>query len=272
VPGDNGVASFHGRFKAQPVAATIDGLPDHSWVRVRFKLLTFGTWDGSNRAWGPDLWSMQLRGGPQLFLTSFSNMRPRSPWYVQAFPDDYPYGVHDAFTGAGPLGHADFPRGDDESNGIFADACYPVEVVFPHRGASLTLDFAGIYSDPSEERQDWGIADLRYETTTAPAALDDVELYRLWGELASPESPRANAALWKLVSGGDKAARFLSERIDALRNTDPRGGAPTNSREALRLRRADKVLRIVDSRATRRTREALTAMSPEYNGAPERRN
>ncbi len=254
-------AGVHGLFHAEPVAVTLRALPPHGWVRVRFKVVATGSWDGSFLPWGPDLWTMQVRGGQQLMCTSFSSMGARSANYVQAFPDDYPWGLHYAFTGGSPVNGKPFERPGCAGCAI-ADAVYPVEVWFPHRGDELTLDFAGVFPDPPQEKQCWGIADFEYATTPEPVGMDAAELDRLWVELAAPQSLRANAAMWKLISGGDAAARFIAAKADALPAAPP---GQYLQPEGMRMRRVQKILRIIRTPGTIASGSELTYRLPEMS-------
>jgi len=260
--------SAHGLFNAGPVSVTARDLPDHAWVRVRFKLIVTGTWDGSSRVWGPDLWSLQVRGGPQLMFTGFCNMGGFVNNRSQAYPDDFPWGSHAAWTGAIPLGAKAFPGlGDDNPQ---ADAAYPIEVVFPHEGKTLTLDFAGIYDDPPGEKQRWAVAGFEYVTMAGPVKASPAELSRLWDDMASPESVRANEAMWKLISTGADGVAFVTSKVDALAKTfaEAPSRLPFRGAEALRLRRADKMLRIADAEHAGRVRYWLEHHYPEYFEPP----
>ena len=251
----------HGKFRAEPVTVTQAKLPEHTWVKVKFRLHMLGSWDGSNVAWGPDLWSLRVRGGEQLYMTSFSNLGARTACYIQAFPDDYPWAVHHAFTGATPLSGKPFAEPDEKTFAAIADATYPIEVNFPHRGDTLTLDFQSIYNDPATDSQCWAVSDLEILPLTAPAALDDDALEKLWDELAAPSSAQANTALWELVAGGDRAAAFLIDK--ACRH--PHASAELgNQPEGLRLYRAQKALRILGTKESRAAGDDLTYKVPAY--------
>ena len=241
--------TYHGPFDSGPTSVTVDGLPEHKWVRVRFKLLVMGKWNGSSRAWGPHLWSLHLHGAQQLMIASFCNMGKETASWPQSFPDDYPWGVHYAFTGGTAL-DADMPfRAPAEDTGYsVSSTVYPVEVVFPHTGKSMRLNFDGVYwAPPQEIGHRWGVADFEYVTTTEPVALAEGEMEQLWSELASEDAVVANAAMWRMISTGEKVAAFIDEMVARFPE-----GAPvpdelkvTNRYEALRLRRAVKIIRIV---------------------------
>ena len=52
---------------------TVDELPEHSLLRLRFDLLLLGSADGNRTEFGPDSWSVMVDGGATLFSTTFAN-------------------------------------------------------------------------------------------------------------------------------------------------------------------------------------------------------
>jgi hypothetical protein len=246
----DGGSGFRGPFQAQPVALSLNRLPEHAWLRLRFKLYVVGSWDGSNRVWGPDLWSLQVRGAQRLFFTTFCNMGDFSNNNAQSYPDEYPWGGQKAWTGAAGKNSLHFPSGKSPTtNGDnLNDGVYPIEVVFPHSGGSLILDFAGIYNDPPNEKQSWGVGDLEVVAMGAPPAVADGELPGLWDDLASGDPMRANTALWKMVTAGDRANTFITGKVAELEaevNDHKRGTPPVTGLEALRLHRAHRIIRLL---------------------------
>jgi hypothetical protein len=57
---------FLGEFVATPVTLSLDGLGTHASVRVEVELFIIQSWDGGLDRAGPDIWGMQLVGGPVL--------------------------------------------------------------------------------------------------------------------------------------------------------------------------------------------------------------
>lgn len=276
---------LHGLFQPQPVVISLPNLPDHDWVKLRFKLYIIGSWDGSNRVWGPDLWSLQVRGAQRLFFVTFGNLGNFGNNNVQSFPDEYPWGRHPAWTGAEAKDVLNFPSdgGYSMRSELLNDSVYPMEAIFPHSSNSLVLDFTAIYDDPPQEHQTWGISDLEVTTMKTPPFVEESAFPKLWEDLASPDPMIANAAMWTLVSAGDRAVTFISEKVKAL-NLSPKPAhsqptsqsitiravvkyivslyfgqakplyvsrhgaitAPFNGYEALRLHRAHRVLKIIN--------------------------
>jgi hypothetical protein len=276
---------LHGLFLPQPVVISLPNLPDHGWVKLRFKLYIIGSWDGSSRVWGPDLWSLQVRGGQRLFFTTFGNLGNFFNNNVQSFPDEYPWGRNPDWTGAEIKDVLNFPRNGGYSMRaeLLNDSVYPMEAIFPHSSNSLVLDFTAIYDDPPQEHQTWGISDLEVTTMKTPPFVEDSAFPKLWEDLASRDPMNANAAMWRLVSAGDRAVTFISEKVKAmylapkpmLNQSTPQSitlramvkhivslyfgqakplsisspgviTAPFSGLEALRLHRAHRVLKIIN--------------------------
>lgn len=225
---------YHGPWTSQPVALTATHLPKHQWVKASLDLYIIGSWDGSSPVWGPDLWSLSVRGGQRLISATFC------AWgYAgndeQSFPDDYPHAIHPAWTGAARRDVVDILDSDPPKNGV-----YKIEVLFPNTDDQLVLDFVGSYQDPPKEQQVWGIGNVEIstlpdETLTAAGALPG-----LWEALASEDSLRADAALWRMIGAGPKASRFIKEKVDQM----PEGNLLSEA-DGLRLHRAHRIVRII---------------------------
>ncbi|MGC3988313.1 MAG: hypothetical protein QM796_01265 [Chthoniobacteraceae bacterium] len=266
-PGDG--SRYRGPFQAQPVALSLNGLPLHSWVRVRFNLFIVGSWDGSSPVWGPDLWSLQVRGAQRLFFTTFGNMGDFVNNNAQSFPDEYPWGKHKSWTGAADKNVLGSPRMSSPSTRRdLNDGVYPIDLIFPHSAASLVLDFAGIYDDPPSERQSWGVGDLEVTTLTTPPTVDTSALPGLWDDLASDNAIQADDALWKMVAAGSRANDFITARvaeIQAAVKSGTRGTPPVTGLEALRLHRAHRIIRLLGIEGPNAS-FAIDHLVPEYFG------
>lgn len=261
--------SFRGPFLAEPLTLKLSHLPAHGWVKLKFNLVVLGSWDGSGPIWGPDLWSLQVRGGQRLACYTFSNMGAYNNNVVQSYPDDYPWIGNHAWTGAAAKDTLGFPK-----NSGFAttpdlnDAVYPVEMLFPHTDEGLTLDFMGHYGDPSLSQQAWLIDDFRYEILTDAPALDSAELPRLWIELGAADATQGTAALWQLVAGGDRTHAYISDRVAELEAevaAGERAIPPVTGDEARRLHRAHKLVRILCGARTSDLCFRLEHLIPEYH-------
>jgi hypothetical protein len=251
---------WHGPFQTSQISATMNGLPEHKFVHVRFKLLVIGTWDGSNLVWGPDLWSMRVRGGQRVMFATIGNHGGAWNCVEQTFPDDFPWGLNRVWIGAKPLTKPAFPKLGDRD--YRADSIQEIDVLIPHTGPSLTLEMNGVYDDPPSEHQEWGVSDFTFEPVATTTDITPAEYAKLWEELASPDGLVANRALWKFVSGGDKSIAFIAGYISGLgeRPSGIRLGSP----EGMRLHRAEKILRLLDGDHNSGTRVALELASPEH--------
>ena len=228
---------FHGPFGNQPVVLTVEHLPRHRWIKATFDLYVIGSWDGSSPVWGPDLWSLSVRGGQRLIFASFCGWGYAGN-NEQSFPDDYDQAIHPAWTGAARRNVvASKESSDPPKNGV-----YTIEVLFPHTDEQLVLDFAGSYQDPPGEGQVWGVGNVEVTAVTEETVTDKDALPGLWEELASGDSVQANAALWQFVGAGTKAFDFIAERIGKMGEND---GLTMSEADNLRMHRAHRIVRII---------------------------
>lgn len=255
VPGDG--SKVHGPFQAQPVSLSLGRLPEHTWMKLRFKLVIIGSWDGSSSVWGPDLWSLQVRGGERLIFATFGNMGDFANNNVQSFPDEYPWGRQQAGTGALGKNTLGFPKdGGVSTRDALNDTVYPIEVVFPHTGDSLVLDFNGIYDDYPPDKQSWGMGNVEVVAMNAPPAVADGEIPGLWDQLAAKDAVRANAAMWKLVVAGDRALDFIEGRIAGIE--------PVKGAESIRMHRAHRVCRLISGKRGHSLNRRIDPILPEH--------
>lgn len=254
----------HGTFGAEPVSVSATGLPAHKMVTLKFKLILLGAWDGSNMSWGPDFWGCRVRGGEQLVFATFSNMGAESPYYIQSYPDDFAKGTHYAFTGATPVRDKPFAKPGCSGSAI-APACYPMEMTFPHTGDTLTVDFTPFFDDGATDYQRWAIADFEYGTAAEPVKLAAGELESLWETLAAPDSIKANAAMWRLISAGEPAADFLVKKAGQQESCDT---DLSNKPEGLRVHRMIRALRILNTPAAGTAVFQTTFQTPEFGNPP----
>lgn len=245
------IPSAHGNFKAQPVSVTTTGLKEHRMVRLRFRLILKGTWDGNRPDWGPDLLGCRVREGEQLFFSTFSTAGANSRYFTQSFPDDFPRADHLAFTGGTPLENTPFRISSPEHKAAFSDVAYDFDATIPHRGDSLTLDFCPLFTDPNQDNQYWAIANFSCETAPDPTPLDAATLEKLWTDMADPDSPKAVAAMWSFVAAGEHSTEFLLAKYATLANWWDLENPPAhNTPEALRLNRLQRALRLIGTRET----------------------
>jgi hypothetical protein len=138
--------SFLGNFGPEAASLSLDALPAHARLAVEFDLYVIATWDGNLESYGPDLFRVDV-DGTNVLQTTFSNV-PGTP---QSYPDPYPGGDHEAFTGSEAL----VP---DIFNAEVAR--YRIRLVVAHAAPSLQVTFAasGLQELTDES---WGIDRVR---------------------------------------------------------------------------------------------------------------
>lgn len=261
--GQNG-KRFFGPFENQPASLSFKNLPDHEWISLRFDLYLKGSWDGSSRVWGPDLWSLSVRGGQRLIFSSFCTLGMYVNNNKQSFPDDYPTAVYPAWNGVTKRGAIIPPSAESNGDVPSMDGVYHFDLVFPHSASEITLDFAGMFSD-AEHDQYWGVGNLEVRHLNAAPTSDPSVLPQLWEDLASKDSMAAHAAIWKFIGAGRDAVDFLAEKIAGL---SPQSIAKEQSgglQSGLRLHRAHRILRIIGGPDTGGLCFKLDHLFPEYS-------
>jgi hypothetical protein len=253
ISANSGGKPYHGPFGNQSVSLTLNRLPQHRWVNVTFDLYIIGSWDGSSPVWGPDLWSLSVRGAQRLLFTSFCGWG-YSGNDEQSYPDDYPQAIHPAWTGVAERNVVDIKDSKPPKNGV-----YRMEVLFPHTDDQVILDFAGVYADPPSEQQVWGIGNLEVHTFSAEILTGEEVLPSLWEELASEDSVAANQALWRFVGAGTKGLSFLKEKVAAM--TAEQTLSPADN---LRLHRAHRIGWIIGGEGANALCFQMDQLSAEY--------
>lgn len=143
-----GARRFLGQFGNNTVSLTLTGLAPHSSLTIAFDLFLIRSWDGSDTSpsplppfvAGPDVFTLDVSGGPNLLRTTFSNNDVVAQ--RQAYPGAFPGGDFPARTGAAEnntLGYT-FDYG---SLGVrSADSVYRLSFTTPHSANSVTFTFA----------------------------------------------------------------------------------------------------------------------------------
>jgi hypothetical protein len=141
----------------QSVELTLHDLPPHREAKVSLDLLILKSWDGSSPQYGPDRWSLKVRGGPTLLDTTFSN-NPKldTDRSFQDFPRPNSHPQSGAVA-VRTLGYR-----------FFGDSTYHLEYAFPHTAATLTLEFAGdLFEGKGTGDESWGLDDVRVSVNPA---------------------------------------------------------------------------------------------------------
>ncbi len=184
------------------VTLTLRHLPAHAYVRVSFDLLLMGSWDGGDIR-DPDIWSLDVAGGPKLIHTTFG----MDGAGFQAFPDNLPGPTWPPGTGAARKGALGYVR-----DGKPADSIYRLQPVFPHGGRELKLIFSGSALQEVTD-ESWGLDNVKVELLPGPAPLAEKALATAWKDLIGPEPVKARRALWTLALAGDRALRAGPEHL-----------------------------------------------------------
>src|SRR5215472_10760524 len=115
----------------ETVTLTLRGLKPHTFMTVEFDLYVLKSWDGNNRTYGPDRWSLRVQDGPTLIDTTFSN-NPKTG--ADLSQQNY------------PVSNSPKQRGADAVNTLgyafYGDGIYHLSFSVPHTGDALMLDFS----------------------------------------------------------------------------------------------------------------------------------
>ncbi|MFB3787295.1 MAG: hypothetical protein ACE15F_13100 [bacterium] len=118
-----------GQFGNQNVSLGLANLQPHTEIEVTFDLYINQSWDGNNTYYGPDIWELNIAGGPALLKTTFSNVSD-----AQAYPGSYPGGNNPARTGAAASNTLGFS--------FMGDTTYHLSYRFAHTDSTLTVLFS----------------------------------------------------------------------------------------------------------------------------------
>jgi len=208
-----GKRRFLGDFAPGTVTLTLDGLAKHKMVRIVFDLYLVRSWDGSSTTWGPDVWELKTGDGRKLVHSTFTNCGFFSDNNAQTFPDFHPFPVtHPGATGAAEHETLGFVMGWD-GRPHSTDAVYHFDLVFPHAGKKLVLDFSSICKDKKED-QSWGLDNVKVQILTAPLPLEKGgDGSALWDALASSNPVVAYRAMWKLIGAGKEGVDYLRKHL-----------------------------------------------------------
>ena len=115
------------------ITLTLNSLPAHSAIQISFDLFVIRSWDG-NVSDSPDIWDLNIAGGPNLLHTTFSNTEEVGN--RQAYPDTFPGGDHPAGTGATEIDSLGYQE--------YHDSIYHLEFTTTHAASSIAYEFSGI--------------------------------------------------------------------------------------------------------------------------------
>ena len=139
----------------QTVTLTLRDLKPHTAVTVAFDLYILKSWDGNNPNYGPDRWSLRVRGGATLLDTSFSNNPKTAPYDLSE--QDYPAAASAQQTGCAAVNTLGYK--------FFGDCIYRLSFQFAHAAETLVLDFSSsLFEGKGTDDESWGLDNLRVST------------------------------------------------------------------------------------------------------------
>ena len=204
-----GKRRFLGQFGVDEVGLALTGLPAHQFLRVSFDLYLINTWDGGNEpgtSTGPDAWSLEVKGGPELLRCTFANSIGLDQ-QKQSYPDAFPGPLHQLQTGAAEkqtLGY--------QFREYTMDAVYRLSFVFPHADANVTMFFAAAGLQSLED-ESWGLDNVTVEALPEAGKASAEQLAALWRQLGDDDPVQACPAIPLLVLAGEPAVAFLAGQL-----------------------------------------------------------
>jgi len=230
---------FLGEFHSEKLRFHLTGLPEHRQVRIRFNLLMLAGLDGLvgyPREFGVDVWGMSIQGNgdaPDVkpIVSSFSNYHEGPDKRKQSFPDDYPpeFGVMPSWHGrvlADNLWDDNLEKGFyygrhgaalENVLGYEKDAVYAIDLVVPHTGSELVIEFFTKFQDGPFEAwhlnrafsESWGLDSFQVETIDKPLDLSEEALKNCFDALIGNDAPKAATARWRLVAAENVAVGYI---------------------------------------------------------------
>lgn len=139
----------------QTVTLTLRALKPHKLATVSFDLYILKSWDGNNPNYGPDRWSLRVRGGGTLLDTTFSN-NPKTGAYDLS-RQDYPVAASAQQTGSTVVNTLGYR--------FFGDCIYHLTFRFAHATGMLALDFSSsLFEGKGTDDESWGLDNVRVAT------------------------------------------------------------------------------------------------------------
>jgi PASTA domain-containing protein len=154
----NGRTRFLGQFgSTESVRLTLDRLPPHKTVTVKFDLYVLRSWDGDQLGLGPDVFGLKLEDTAVLINTTFTN--------VENFPQRFACKSGEETTPACMVAGARGPFGAAAINtlGFGAwESIHKIKRTFAHDRSFLMLTFFGELKEQIHD-ESWGLDNVRIE-------------------------------------------------------------------------------------------------------------
>lgn len=145
---------FLGRFGNEVITLRLSDIPEHAYVFLAFDLYIIQSWDGVRTEVGPDVWDLNISGGPTLLHTAFCNGDPLGN-VRQSYPDPYPGGNQPARTGAAQNSSLGYKFRVTE----YTDSVYQLTFDFAHSVSTLELNFSASGLQALDD-ESWGIDNI----------------------------------------------------------------------------------------------------------------
>jgi len=140
----------------ESVTLTLRDLKPHTFVTVAFDLYILKSWDGNNRTYGPDRWSLRVQDGPTLLDTTFSN-NPKTG--ADLSQQNYPAANSPQQSGAAAVNTLGYK--------FYGDSIYHLSFNFPHTGGTLVLNFSSsLFEGKGTDDESWGLDNVRVSSNS----------------------------------------------------------------------------------------------------------
>jgi len=225
-PKDN--RHFLGGFTTDKLTFKVDKIPAHKFLRISMKLYIMMSWDGNGTTTpggmtiGPDVFRMNVEGGPMLVDATFSNMDFEASTIpaaanTQSYPSVLPGDIFPAKTGAVESNSLGFEWNTNRINRQM-DSVYQLSFVIPHEQAEMQLNFQGAEGLAPADDECWGLDDVKIEALGEGEVkkLDVIEMRKLWETIGGHDPVAEAEAFWRLAAGGDEVAKFMGGKIRPL--------------------------------------------------------
>jgi len=187
---------FLGQFGNDTVMLTLDSLPPHSAITVRFDLYVIRSWDGSGYS---DIWEL-FADNTLLLQTTFDNQDFYDD-HNQAYPGTYPEHTHSPRTGATENNTLGYFFKDARFGDIAMDSVYEMIHAFPHSSDRLVLSFSarGLQHIRDES---WGLDNV--EVILEPGTNEDSPIHYVF----DPSSQHMSLVFNKNVTPNEPRGRL----------------------------------------------------------------
>jgi uncharacterized protein (TIGR03437 family) len=186
----------------ETVTLMLRDLKPHTFMTVAFDLYVLKSWDGNNRTYGPDRWTLRVQDGATLLDTTFSN-NPKTG--ADLSQQNYPVANSPQQSGAASVNTLGYT--------FYGDSIYHLSFNFPHAGDTLMLNFSSsLFEGKGTDDESWGLDNVRVSSNSdapiaASAAAPSVGLAAqafgsIYGLGLAAASAAASGQPWPVTLGG----------------------------------------------------------------------